>query len=157
PSEIWLASLSRVRRIGHHWKNVPSSPTGWSPASRACSATHPVARISSSVPASRPRIASPPIANMSCRRSLSLIASSAGANVGDPGRGGAAGDVEGAEPADEHPIATETSVAASAALRVGARANVGRDDRLDPAADVEVTHHLHPLWFRCLGEVVENS
>ena len=117
PSEISLLSLSRVRRIGHHWKNVPSSPAGCSPASRACSATQPVARISSSVPASRPRIASPPIANMSRRRSVSRIASSAGAIPEEATRAGeAVADGDGAEPADEQAVATTTIATATAVL-----------------------------------------
>src|SRR5690242_21894471 len=32
----------------------------------------------------------------------------------------------------------------------------GGDDRLDPAANVEITRHLHPPWSACGGEVVED-
>ena len=88
--------------------------------------------------------------NMSRRRSVSRIASSAGPSWFDPARDPvAAGDGAGAEPADEQPSAAERSDAAKA-LPARTRANVRRDDRLDPAADVEVTHHLHPLWFGSL-------
>ena len=52
----------RVRRMFHHWKYVPSPPFGATPIVRNWSAIHIEARISSIVPASRPRIASPAIA-----------------------------------------------------------------------------------------------
>jgi hypothetical protein len=50
---------TRVRRMSHHWKKVPSSPRGARPIWRIWSASHIEARISSRVPASRPRMASP--------------------------------------------------------------------------------------------------
>jgi hypothetical protein len=82
PTAMRLASPTRTRRMGQNWKYVPSSPAGRRPASRARSATHAEARISSSVPASRPRMPSPASANRSRRRSASVIASMAAAAAG---------------------------------------------------------------------------
>ena len=65
---------TRVRRMFHHWKYVPSSPRGASPILRISSATQIDARISSSVPASRPRMSSPAMAYMSRLMSASRIA-----------------------------------------------------------------------------------
>jgi hypothetical protein len=63
PSRTALAvGANLVRRMFHHWYHVPSSPIGCTPIFRISSATHPVARISSSVPASRPRMPSPAMA-----------------------------------------------------------------------------------------------
>jgi hypothetical protein len=67
-----------VRRIGQNWKYVPSSPAGSNPAARARSAIHADARSSSSVPASRPRMASPASVRRSRRMSSVVMASSAG-------------------------------------------------------------------------------
>jgi hypothetical protein len=99
---------------------------------------------------------------MSRRRSVSRIASSDGAIPEETARADetvADGDGDGAEPADEHAVATTTIATAIAALPLllRSRTDVSRDDRLDPAANVEVTDHLHPLWFRRLCEVIQNS
>ena len=48
----------RERRMFHHWNQLPMSPFGISPIFRISSASHIDACISSSVPASRPRMES---------------------------------------------------------------------------------------------------
>src|SRR5207249_1592680 len=56
----------------------------------------------------------------------------------------------------EHPA---TSAATSSAVKPSAlsRAHLCRDDRLDAAAYVEITGHLHPAWLRGRGQIVENA
>jgi len=63
----------RVRRMFHHWNQLPPSPCGTRPILRISSASHMDARISSSVPASRPRISSPASVCMSRLMSASRI------------------------------------------------------------------------------------
>ena len=81
-SDTRAPSATCSRRIGHHWKYVPSSPAGRSPASRARSAVHSAARSSSSVPASRPRMPSPASANRSRRSTAVSMAANAGGASG---------------------------------------------------------------------------
>ena len=77
PSETGELAETRNRSSGKNWKYVPLSPAGRSPAWRARSATHTDAAISSSVPPSRPRIASPASVNRSALRSASVMRSMA--------------------------------------------------------------------------------
>src|SRR5262245_32914762 len=63
----------RVRRMFHHWNQLPSGAPGFTPILRISSATHIDATISSSEPASRPRMASPAMLYMSRLRSASLM------------------------------------------------------------------------------------
>src|SRR5437868_1156102 len=173
PNDISLPSEIRTRRIGQNWKYVPSSPAGSRPASRAAFAIHIDARSSSSVPASRPRIASLARKKMSRRRSSSRMASSAGgvepvaSDIGasrDAAAGDDAGDV--AHP----PIAASNATPQTLAtllpraplpfapwLGLTMRLGRCRDDRLDAAANVEVTRHLHPAWPARCRQVVEDA
>src|SRR6185437_13293764 len=170
PMLISLPSPTRVRCIGHHWKNVLSSPIGLSPASRALSATQAVARISSSVPASRPRIASLAIAYMSRRRSVAVMALKAGAIAG-PLTGAPAVDAVPLAPVLEQAVTAPESTRAvvdtmpTSTRRIsrcgvsltGARSDSRADDGFDPATNVEITNDLHPTGLRDLREVIENA